>query len=105
MIEDLDNFLDRVNEALTSEFDADIRQLMSDLHPADIAVVLESLPPEERIRVWDETPVDLMGEVLTEVNDGVRENLVEQGDSDLIAHAISSLDIDDIADLVPSSTR
>ena len=102
MIEDLDNFLDQVNEALTSETDADIRVLMSDLHPADIAVVLESLPPEERVRVWDEVPLDLMGEVLTEVNDGVRENLVEQGDSDLIAHAISTLDIDDVADLVPT---
>ncbi len=102
MIEDLDNFLDQVNEALASETDADIRALMNDLHPADIAVVLESLPPEERVRVWDEIPLDLLGEVLTEVNEGVRENLVEQGDSDLIAHAISTLDIDDIADLVPT---
>jgi len=102
MIEDLDNFLDHVNEALNADVDADIRQLMSDLHPAEIAVVLESLPPEERVRVWDEISLDLMGEVLTEVNDGVRENLIEQGDSDLIAHAISSLDIDDIADLVPT---
>ncbi len=102
MIEDLDSFLDRVNEALASETDADIRALMSDLHPADIAVVLESLPPDERVRVWDEIPLDLMGEVLSEVNEGVRENLVEQGDSDLIAHAISTLDIDDIADLVPT---
>ena len=102
MIDDLDNFLDRVNTALQAEIDTDIRELMSDLHPADIALVLESLPQEERIRVWDEVPIDLMGEVLTEVNDGVREYLVEKGDSDLIAHAISTLDIDDVADLVPT---
>ena len=102
MIDDLDNFLERVNSALQTEFDTDIRELISDLHPADIAVVLESLPPEERIRVWDQIPLDLMGEVLTEVNDGVRAYLVEQGDSDLIAHAISTLDIDDVADLIPS---
>ncbi len=102
MIEDLDNFLDRVNEALVLDTDAALRALISDLHPADIAVVLESLPPDERLRVWNQISLDLLGEVLTEVNDGVRENLVEQGDSDLIAHAISTLDIDDVADLVPT---
>ena len=102
MIEDLDNFLEHVNSALQNEFDTDIRELINDLHPADVAVVLESLPPDERIRVWDQIPLDLLGEVLTEVNDGVRENLVELGDSDLIAHAISTLDIDDVADLIPT---
>ncbi len=102
MTEDLNNFLESINSALQSEFDTDIRDLIGDLHPADIAVILESLPPDERIRVWDQIPLDLLGEVLTEVNDGVRAYLVEKGDTDLIAHAISTLDIDDIADLVPS---
>lgn len=102
MIDDLDNFLERVNSALQTDFDTDIRELVSDLHPADIAVVLESLPPDERIRVWDQIPLDLLGEVLTEVNEGVRAYLVEQGDTDTIAHAISTLDIDDVADLIPT---
>lgn len=102
MIEDLDNFLETVNTILQSDFDTDIRELISDLHPADIAVLLESLPPDERIRVWDQIPLDLLGEVLTEVNEGVRAYLVEQGDTDLIAYAISTLDIDDVADLIPT---
>ena len=102
MIDHIDNFLDSLNSALQTDFDTDIRQLISDLHPADIAVVLESLPPDERIRVWNQIPLDLLGEVLTEVNEGVRAYLVEQGDSDLIAHAISTLDIDDVADLIPT---
>lgn len=79
----------------------EIQTLIADLHPADIANLLESIPPEQRNRVWTVIPHDLIGEVLTEVSEGVREGLVEDMDRETLVAAVGSLDIDDIADLIP----
>src|SRR3977135_1871886 len=39
------------------------------LHPADIAFVLEALPLEERLAVWDLVKADRDGEILVEVEE------------------------------------
>ncbi len=51
-------------------------------HPADVAAVLESLPPRERniVRIPGQPEDD--GEVLLEVSDAVRETLIESMDKD-----------------------
>ena len=80
---------------------SDLRQLIAELHPGDIADALESLLPEERLRVWFEAPDATMGEILLEVSDGVREALIRETDPSTLVRAVRDLDIDDIAELVP----
>ena len=55
--------------------------LLSELHPADVAAVLESLPPRERNIVWILVKPEDDGEVLLEVSDAVRETLIESMDN------------------------
>ena len=75
--------------------------ILHDLHPADMATVLESLPQPERVLVWKLAEPDEDGEVLLEVSDAVRETLIESmGQQELLA-AIEDLDADELAELAP----
>ncbi|ATD66035.1 magnesium transporter [Neisseria weixii] len=73
--------------------------LLSELHPADVADVLESLPQRERNIVWLLVAPEDDGEVLLEVSDSVRETLIESMDKDELLAAIDDLDADELAEL------
>ncbi len=90
-----------IRAALDAEASTDVRALIGDLHPADAANLLESIPPDQRRLVWDEVGLDVMGQILTEVSDGVRKDLVQAMDPQRLVAAVRELDIDDIADLIP----
>lgn len=75
------------------------------LHPADVAYVLESLPLDDRLIVWDNIHSDRDGEILLELSDSVRETLIRSMDSDELYAATESLDADEIADLAPDLPR
>ncbi len=78
-------------EELQREIDA--------LHPADVARILEALPPEDRLSVWNLVKADRDGEILLEVSDAVRESLLADMDAPEILAAAEQLDADEIADL------
>jgi magnesium transporter len=74
---------------------------LDSLHPADIAYILEALPRDERILVWDLVKAERDGEILLEVSDAVRESLIESmAPAELVA-AAEQLDADELADLAP----
>ena len=75
------------------------------MHPADIAYVLEALPPDERLLVWDLVRADRDGEILLEVSDAVRESLIESMAPAELRAAAESLDTDELADLAPDLPR
>ncbi|MCP2041017.1 magnesium transporter [Neisseria sp. HSC-16F19] len=75
--------------------------VVHDLHPADMATVLESLPLQERVLVWKLGAPEEDGEVLLEVSEPVRETLIESmGQTELLA-AVDDLDADELAELAP----
>src|SRR5471030_1841250 len=80
---------------------AELQKKLDQLHPADVAYVLEALPLEERLAVWDLVKADRDGDILLEVSDAVRETLIaHMGTKELVA-ATEQLDTDEIADLAP----
>ena len=86
----------RVSEA---QYLAHLRARLENLHPADIAYVLEALPPDERRLVWDSVKREADGAILLEVSEPVREGLIESmSEAELVA-AVKDLDADDVADL------
>ena len=80
---------------------AELREKLGDLHPADIAYILEALPIEQRLLVWDLVKAERDGEILIEVSDAVRESLIASMSSDELREAAEQLDTDEIADLAP----
>ncbi len=80
----------------------EVQSFLDDLHPADVAYILEGLPLEDRLWVWGLVRSgDREGEILLEVSDAVRETLLADMDSAEIVAATQNLDVDEIADLAP----
>lgn len=78
----------------------ELRRQLDELHPADIAFILESLPLDDRLVVWQLVKADRDGEILLEVSDAVRESLIADMDRQEILAAVEPLDADELADLV-----
>ncbi|GBG04045.1 magnesium transporter MgtE [Azospira sp. I13] len=79
----------------------ELRHRLDKMHPADVAYILEALPLEDRLMVWDLVKAERDGEILLEVSDAVRETLIANMDSDELVAAAESLDADELADLAP----
>lgn len=79
--------------------------VLHDLHPADVATLLESLPLEERMLVWKLAAPAEDGEVLLEVSDPVRETLIENMEQQELLAAVDDLDADELAELAPDLPR
>jgi magnesium transporter len=80
---------------------AELHAKLGKLHAADIAYVLEALPLDERLVVWNLVKADRDGDILLEVSDAVRESLIASMDADELVAATETLEADEIADLVP----
>ncbi len=93
--------LQSVYDALHEGDIAAVRAILAESHPAEIAVLLESLPSEQRALAWGEVTPEVSGDVLTQVNDHVRVRLIDEMDSAELIAATEHLDTDDLADLLP----
>jgi magnesium transporter len=97
---------ERAGEGLvTRQHLAELRVKLDGLHPADIAYILDALPLQERLEVWNLVKADRDGEILLEVSDAVRESLIANMDSDELVAAAESLEADEIADIAPDLPR
>ena len=79
----------------------ELQNLLNALHPADVAHILEALPLDDRLYLWDLVKVDRDGNILLEVSDAVRQTLIADMDSVELLAAAEQLDTDELADLAP----
>ena len=89
-----------IQSALAEGDFARVRAGLSELHPAEIADLLESLPSERRAEVWTLIPSERQGEVLSHAQDAVRASLLEHMDPAQLAAVTEALETDDAADLL-----
>ncbi len=95
------SLLEAINESLREDNFDNIAEQLSDLHPAEIAHLLESLPVSQREQVWQLIPEDTEGEILLHLNDEARAGLINKMDTDDLVAATETLDTDDLADILP----
>jgi magnesium transporter len=101
-VEDLQQNLRAVQDKLARKHDpAALHAELDQLHPADVAYILEALPLEERLLVWNLVKAEREGEILLELSDAVRESLIATMDSRELVAAAETLEADEIADLAP----
>ena len=84
---------------------ATLQHELDRLHPADVAYILEALPLDDRLIVWNLVKADRDGDILLEVADAVRETLIASMDEHELVAATEQLDTDEIADLAPDLPR
>ncbi|MBS0319605.1 MAG: magnesium transporter [Proteobacteria bacterium] len=90
-----------VESLVTRQNRAALRNKLDGLHAADIAYILEALPPDERLYVWELVKAERDGEILLELSDAVRASLIESMDTDELVAAAETLEADEIAELAP----
>lgn len=72
---------------------------LKQLDPADIARIMESMPREERLPLWTQLAADVRGEVLLELHDEARAQLIQKADAAALIAAVHRLEGDELADL------
>ena len=86
--------------AVDIEDRAQLLSLMDPLHPADIADLLEQINAFDRsrlIRLYDK---EFDGDILSELDESLREEVIEVLRPQVLAEAVRDLDSDDVVDLV-----
>lgn len=75
-------------------------QGLSQLHPADIADIVEDLPPAEREAVFETIDEEVAAEALEEIDPDIQVSIVESLDSNRAADIVEEMDPDAAADLL-----
>lgn len=92
---------DLVEDLVHKQHLGQLHARLDKMHPADVAYILDALPPDDRLVVWDLVRAERDGEILLEVSDAVRESLIESMAPAELRAAAESLDTDELADLAP----
>lgn len=91
--------LNLLHEALERGDLSVANELLKDLHPSEIARILESLPAKQREEIWELDGIE-EGAVLPHMNEGVRIELMQDMEPHEVAAAAEEMDTDDAADLL-----
>ena len=92
--------LHQLNDALESGMFVQVRAMLNQLPPADVAHMLESTPPKERKVLWRLVDSEREGEVLQFLNEDLLTSFAEEMAPEQLAAAMSNLDTDDLADII-----
>ena len=78
----------------------ELHDAMQDLHPAEIAHLLEALPQSIRKAIWDLVPAELAGETIPHLHDEARSSILDQMASEEIIAAAETMEVEDLADVI-----
>ena len=93
-------FVDKVLDAVDSGDDETARKLVQPLHPADIADLIELAARDEREGLVKALAGIISPDVLAEMNDYVREGLLDEMEPQQVADIAGQLDTDDAVALI-----
>ena len=90
----------RIKEALEAD-DAALKELLTEYHASEIAIILESLPQESRDRIINILPSDLASDVLSEMDaESHPERILENLNPEKRSEIVEELDYDDATDII-----
>ncbi len=87
-------------EAVDARETTHLSDLMAPLHAADIADLLEQISPSERRSLLQLWSGGIDGEILSEIDDSIREEVIEFLPRHVLAEAVRELETDDVVDIL-----
>jgi magnesium transporter len=93
-------FIDEVKASILSGNDSFLNEKVAVIEPADIAVIMEQLTEDEGRYLFKLLPKEISTDTLTELDEDIREELLETLTTSEIAAHVDEMDSDDAADLV-----
>ena len=92
--------MDHIFDALDHGDAARVSELLEPLHAADIADILEQMPAGRRRALLALWSGEIDGDILSEIDESIREEVVAALSPDVLAEAVRELDSDDVVDLL-----
>jgi len=92
--------LDQVIADLETGRQEALTQTLLATHPAEVASLLESLPPEQRSDLWEAVPVTQESEVLSFLHDEARTTIIDEMDQGELVAAAGSMAPEDLAEFI-----
>jgi magnesium transporter len=94
------NYLQPLEPKLTKISLTVPRQILSELHPADIADIISSISQKEGVSFIDNLDVETAAEALSELESDVQTDIISRMDSDRASEIIEMMPPDDAADIL-----
>src|SRR3978361_218420 len=92
--------VEKVSAAVQAADAAFLREVVAELHEADLGDLIEALDPDERPRLVELTGADFDFSALNEVDDAVREEILEELEAATVAEGVRELESDDAVELL-----
>ena len=92
--------LDQLKRYIEQKREFDIIDLFTELHPADIADLIEHLKEEEKILLFSLLDIEKASDVILELNDISKEQIIEDLSDKQLTEIIDEMDSDDAADFI-----
>ena len=92
------NQLHDINEALGSGQTELAKEMLYQLQPGDLALLLESSRSRNRLDIWQLIPPDLYSDVLEELSDDVRNGIIRKMLPEKVADVLEEMDTDNLVD-------
>ena len=96
----LEGLIPAVLEAVEAGDGPAVEEMLEPLHPADIADLLEQISGSQRRAFLALTPDAIDGEVLSELDESLREDVIDALPREVLAEAVRELDTDDVVDII-----
>jgi magnesium transporter len=90
-----EDYVERVAQAVGAADTALLRELVGDLHEADVGDLIEALHAELRPRLVELMGPDFDFAALTEIDDTIREEILDELPTETVAEGVRDLDSDD----------
>ena len=93
-------FIEQVSQAIDENRAGFLRETVAELHEADLGDLIEALDPDLRPRLVELTGADFDFSALNEVDDTVREEILEELEPETVAEGVRELESDDAVELL-----
>ena len=93
-------FVDHIADAIKAGDTDTLRAVVADLHEADLGDLIAALAPEDRVSLVELTGADFDFSALNEVDNTVREEILDELEPETVAEGVRELESDDAVELL-----
>ena len=93
-------FVEEISGAIDTADTAFLRAIVAELHEADLGDLIAALKPDDRVSLVELTGADFDFSALNEVDDSVREEILEELEPETVAEGVRELESDDAVKLL-----
>jgi magnesium transporter len=96
------DFVDEITRAIKTKDAAFLRDIVGELHEADLGDLIEALEADDRVELVELTGSDFDFSALNEVDETVREEILEELEPEEVAEGVRELESDDAVEILES---